>query len=324
MTATNYNDVDLGLIIFEKVRKERSHKYHLDGMVLCAVGQLCSRGNVIENLIRCRSIISRSAKAGAKMIFLPEASDYIVPASQSPSLAQSLDGSEFVKAIQSSAQENDCWVSVGVHEKSTEDPKRSYNTSLIISNQGIVQQAYRKLHLFDIDLGNSTSANESRYIIPGKKIEEPFPTPIGNVGQLICYDLRFPEVALIHRRRGADILIYPSAFTMRTGGSHWETLLRARAIETQCYVIAAAQVGTHIDKPLRQSWGHAMIIDPWGTILSQVPDVLPSLPPPSAEEDPEWSTSFALADIDSKSLELIRKSMPILNQRRNDIYSRLD
>ncbi|KAI7945656.1 hypothetical protein MJO29_012044 [Puccinia striiformis f. sp. tritici] len=291
----------------------------------------------------------------SQMIFLPEASDYIVPASQSPSLAQSLDGSEFVKAIQSSAQENDCWVSVGVHEKSTEDPKRSYNTSLIISNQGIVQQAYRKLHLFDIDLGNSTSANESKYIIPGKKIEEPFPTPIGDVGQLICYDLRFPEVALIHRRRGADILIYPvsiliirfsfvtgdsnrwdaeaeaisfpplkSAFTMRTGGSHWETLLRARAIETQCYVIAAAQVGTHIEKPLRQSWGHAMIIDPWGTILSQVPDVLPSLPPPSAEEDPEWSTSFALADIDSKSLELIRKSMPILNQRRNDIYPRFD
>ncbi|POW17547.1 hypothetical protein PSTT_00482 [Puccinia striiformis] len=361
MTATNYNDVDLGLIIFEKVRKERSHKYHLDGMVLCAVGQLCSsRGNVIENLIRCRSIISRSAKAGAKVDdLLPEASDYIVPASQSPSLAQSLDGSEFVKAIQSSAQENDCWVSVGVHEKSTEDPKRSYNTSLIISNQGIVQQAYRKLHLFDIDLGNSTSANESKYIIPGKKIEEPFPTPIGmvrdffsqknnnirvyivlthnldlslKVGQLICYDLRFPEVALIHRRRGADILIYPSAFTMRTGGSHWETLLRARAIETQLTGRSLKIVLRHCSsasrhsyrKPLRQSWGHAMIIDPWGTILSQVPDVLPSLPPPSAEEDPEWSTSFALADIDSKSLELIRKSMPILNQRRNDIYPRLD
>ncbi|KAA1092743.1 Carbon-nitrogen hydrolase [Puccinia graminis f. sp. tritici] len=293
-------------------------------MVLCAVGQLCSRGNVVENLIRCQSIISRSAKAGAKMIFLPEASDFIAPASQSPSLAQSLKDSQFVKAIQSSAQENNCWVSVGVHEKSAEDAKRCHNTSLIISSEGIVQQAYRKLHLFDIDLGNSTSANESKYIIPGDKIEKPLPTPIGHVGQLICYDLRFPEVALIHRRRGANILIYPSAFTMRTGGAHWETLLRARAIETQCYVIAAAQVGTHIDKPLRQSWGHAMIVDPWGTVLAQVPDVLPSSPPPSAEEDPEWSTSFALADVDLKSLELLRKSMPLLDQRRNDIYPRLD
>ncbi|WAQ90400.1 hypothetical protein PtA15_12A389 [Puccinia triticina] len=293
-------------------------------MVLCAVGQLCSRGNVVENLIRCQSIISRSAKAGAKIVFLPEASDYIAPASQSPSLAQPLKDSQFVQGIQASAQQNNCWVSVGVHEKSTDDPNRCHNTSLIISNDGILQQAYRKLHLFDIDLGNSTSANESKYIIPGKTIEEPVPTPIGHVGQLICYDIRFPEVALIHRRRGANILIFPSAFTMRTGGSHWETLLRARAIETQCYVIAAAQVGTHIDKPLRQSWGHAMVIDPWGTVLAQVPDLVPSLPPPSIEDNPQWSTSFALADIDLSSLEHLRKSMPILNQRRDDIYPRLE
>jgi len=111
---------------------------------------------------------------------------------------------------------------------------------------------------------------------------------------------------------------------MRTGGSHWETLLRARAIESQCYVIAAAQVGTHIEKPPRQSWGHAMIVDPWGTVIAQVPDVVPSTPPPSADHDPEWSTSFALADIDLKSLELLRRSMPILDQRRNDVYPRLD
>jgi len=149
-----------------------------------------SRGNVIENLIRCQSIISRSAKVGAKMVFLPEASDFIAPASQSPSLAQSLKDSQFVHAIQSSALENDCWVSVGVHEKSTEDPNRCHNTSLVISNDGAIHQIYRKLHLFDMDLGNNTSANESRYIIPGKAIEKPLPTPIGHVGQLICYDLR--------------------------------------------------------------------------------------------------------------------------------------
>jgi len=258
------------------------------------------------------------------MVFLPEASDFIAPASQSPSLAQSLKDSQFVHAIQSSALENDCWVSVGVHEKSTEDPNRCHNTSLVISNDGAIHQIYRKLHLFDMDLGNNTSANESRYIIPGKAIEKPLPTPIGHVGQLICYDLRFPEVAIIHRHRGANVLSYPSAFTMRTGGSHWETLLRARAIESQCYVIAAAQVGTHIEKPPRQSWGHAMIVDPWGTVIAQVPDVVPSMPPPSADHDPEWSTSFALADIDLKSLEILRRSMPILDQRRNDVYPRLD
>ncbi|PLW13970.1 hypothetical protein PCASD_21894 [Puccinia coronata f. sp. avenae] len=293
-------------------------------MVLCAVGQLCSRGNVVENLIRCQSIISRSAKAGAKMVFLPEACDYIVASSQSASLAESLKDSRFVRAIQSSASENDCWVSVGVHEKSTEEPTRCHNTSLLISNQGVIHQAYRILHLYDVDLGNNNTSNESQHIIPGKAVEKPFLTPIGHVGQLICYDLRFSEVALIHRRHGAAILSYPSAFSMRTGGAHWETLLRARAIETQCYVIAAAQVGTHIDKPSRQSWGHAMIVDPWGTVVAQVPDQVPSLPPPSAEEDAEWSTSFALADVDLKALETMRKAMPLLDQRRNDVYPRLD
>jgi predicted amidohydrolase len=92
----------------------------------------------------------------------------------------------------------------------------------------------------------------------------------------------------------------------------------------QCYVIAAAQVGTHIDKPSRQSWGHAIIVDPWGTVVAQVPDQVPSLPPPSAEEDAEWSTSFALADVDLKGLETMRKAMPLLDQRRNDVYPRLD
>lgn len=282
-----------------------------------------SRGNILDNLIRCQSIITRSAKGGAKMVLLPEASDFIARPSASSSLASSLKDSQFIKGIQTSAQENNCWVSVGVHEKSTEDTTKCYNTSLIISNQGRIEQTYRKLHLFDIDLESNTSANESKYIIPGKNIPPPFPTPIGQVGQMICYDLRFAELSLIHRQRGANVLLYPSAFTIRTGGSHWEALLRARAIETQCFVIAAAQVGTHIDEPLRQSWGHSMIIDPWGTILAQVPDSLPPLPPPSAEEDEEWGTSFAMADIDLIAVDSLRKSMPLTSQRRNDIYPKL-
>ncbi|CAH7673431.1 nitrilase [Phakopsora pachyrhizi] len=147
---------------------------------------------------------------------------------------------------------------------------------------------------------------------------------LNNVGQLICYNVRFAEPAIIHHNCGANILSYPSAFTIRTGGAHWETLLKARAIETQCYVIGAAQVGTHIEVPMMASWRHSMIVDPWGTILSRVPDDIPSIPPPSADEDEEWSTSFAIADIDLKSLENLRRSMPIFEQRQYDIYPKLD
>ncbi|MBW0488587.1 hypothetical protein O181_028302 [Austropuccinia psidii MF-1] len=288
-------------------------------MVLAAVAQLCSRADIMENLVRCQSIIRRASAQGAKMIFLPEASDFIADPSCYPSLSTTLDKSKFVQGIQSSARQYQCWVSVGVHEKNSEGSKKCFNTSLIISDQGLIEQAYRKIHLFDIDLNKDTAANESQSISPGKELLKPLSTPIGIIGQLICYDVRFPEPALIHRLRNAHVLSYPSAFTVRTGAAHWQTLLRARAIETQCYVIAAAQVGVHMDHPVRQSWGHAMIIDPWGTILAQAPD----LPPPKVENE-EWGTNISLADINLDTLNSLRLSMPVFNQRRNDIYPRLD
>ncbi|EGG07593.1 uncharacterized protein MELLADRAFT_105567 [Melampsora larici-populina 98AG31] len=248
------------------------------------------------------------------MVFLPEASDFIANSSSYKSLTKSLKESEFVNGICSTAKSNHCWVSIGVHEKS-DDPERCYNTSIIISNQGEIQQAYRKLHLFDIDLDDQTNSNESKFIKPGHELLNPISTPIGKIGQLICYDLRFPEVSLMHRERGAEILIYPSAFTPKTGLAHWETLLRARAIETQCFVIASAQSGTHLTEPkLRKSWGHSMIINPWGSILTEIP---------SKDNDDDDEVRFELIDIDLNSLNQLRKSMPIFQNRRNDIYPKL-
>jgi len=129
------------------------------------------------------------------------------------------------------------------------------------------------------------------------------------VGLLTCYDIRFPEVSQILRTRGADLLAYPSAFTVRTGAAHWEILLRSRAIETQTYVIGAAAVGQHTQT--RTSWGHAMIVDPWGTILAQCNDVF--------HEEP----TFCLANIDLNSIGEIRTRMPVDEQRRPDIYPTL-
>ena len=130
----------------------------------------------------------------------------------------------------------------------------------------------------------------------------PFSSTLGKVGLTICYDLRFPELALAQRRRGAEIITVPSAFTVPTGKAHWEILLRARAIETQCYVIAAAQVGKHNEK--RQSYGHSMIVSPWGEILAEL----------SGNENIE--SEIAIAEIDLETLGKTRTAMPLWDQRR--------
>ena len=137
---------------------------------------------------------------------------------------------------------------------------------------------------------------------PGSVITPPFPSVLGKIGLTICYDLRFPELALAQRRRGAEIITVPSAFTVPTGKTHWEILLRARAIETQCYVIAAAQVGKHNEK--RQSYGHSMIVSPWGEILAEL----------SGKENAE--PEIATAEIDLEALEKTRTAMPLWDQRR--------
>ena len=140
---------------------------------------------------------------------------------------------------------------------------------------------------------------ESRSTQPGKTIVSPFPTPLGKVGLAICYDLRFPEMALQLRRLGADILTFPSAFTTRTGAAHWEILLRSTAVQTQCYVIAAAQVGKHDAEGKRQSYGHAMVVDPWGSVVAQCSDI----PRPDREGD------FCLAEIDLDRIESLRQGI---------------
>ena len=133
------------------------------------------------------------------------------------------------------------------------------NTAIWINSSGKIEHTYQKMHTFDVNIKGGAMLMESRSTQPGNKIVPPFSTGIGKVGLAICYDLRFPEMALQLRRTGADILTYPSAFTTRTGAAHWELLLRSTAVQTQCYVIAAAQVGKHDEEGKRVSYGHAMV-----------------------------------------------------------------
>ncbi|WFD06352.1 beta-ureidopropionase [Malassezia vespertilionis] len=282
-------------------------------MVLVAVTQMTSSGVLRENLGVAVQLIAKAAAAGAKAVFLPEATDFIAPAQAVPALTRSDEHAEFVREICAAAKQHLVWVSVGIHEapRHTEDSARCFNSQLLVDPCGVLRACYRKLHLYDVDIQHGPSILESNTTVGGAELVPPVATTVGAIGQLLtCYDMRFPEAALSLRRQGAHVLTFPSAFAMRTGAAHWSLLLRARAVDTQCFVLAAAQVGPH-PGTLRTSWGHAMIVDPWGSIIAQCSDMTPYTP------------TFCVADVDLQMLETVRAEMPLWDQRRGDIYATL-
>jgi deaminated glutathione amidase len=191
------------------------------------------------------------------------------------------------------------WISGGgIHEYV--DGERVYNTHVIMNNQGEVVSSYRKVHLFDVSIPDrGIDLQESKTTKPGDSWVV-CDSPLGMLGLSTCYDMRFPEqYTHLAQNMGAQILLMPSAFTVPTGQAHWHVLLRARAIETQCYVIAAAQVGQH--NPKRQSYGHAIVINPWGDIV--------------ADAGPEDSPTVVFCDIDLTLLHNVRQRMPIQSHR---------
>lgn len=271
---------------------------------LAAVCQMTAISDREKNFQVVRDLVLEAKRRNAFIAFFPEACDYLADNKKDiVGMAESLEGNT-VKNYKQLALQEKIWLSLGgIHEVTPENPDKVFNAHLLINDEGEIVSVYRKIHLFDMD-NKETGVRlmESDYAMKGPKIESPACTPIGKVGLSICYDMRFPELALSLRNKGAQILTYPSAFTYQTGAAHWEVLLRARAIETQCYVIAAAQTGTHNKK--RVSWGHAMIIDPWGTIVAQCSE----------------GTGLAIASIDLDCLDTIRKNMPVQNHRRTDLY----
>ena len=231
-------------------------------MTLIAIGQFCARSNVKENAKICKNLILEASKNGAKVciylyfdaimfskymfqaIFLPEASDFIAQGDDYKSLSEPVNKfSTFLKPLVEAANTCNIFVSVGLHESGASND-RCFNTQVLIDNDGDILSKYRKVHLFNVlNLGpDNKSVLESRSTEHGNEFVKPTSTPFGNIGMLTCYDIRFPEASLWLRSQGSDIITYPSSFTVNTGKAHWETLLRARAIETQTYVIAAAQV----------------------------------------------------------------------------------
>ncbi|KAJ7503510.1 carbon-nitrogen hydrolase [Mycena galericulata] len=299
-------------------------------MVLVACAQMCSTDDVAHNLAISIQLARDAAAGGAKALFLPEAADYIAnDAHLGYLLAEPLATHTYTLGLQAVAKELGIFINAGIHERpsageqSSEEPgsERVYNTQVCIGPDGKIKSFYRKLHLFDIQLKDAAAPGEKppmggehRRIIPGSVIPDPVDMgDIGRVGLEICYDIRFPELHVILRRKGADVITIPSAFTVPTGRAHWYTLLRAVAITYQVYVIAATQAGAH--SPARSSWGEALVFDPWGVELGRLPSI-------DEAEDPTlpMPPQFILADVDPARVESVREQIPLAIQKREDIY----
>lgn len=272
-----------------------------------------------HNLAACQSLAKKATSAGARALFLPEAADYIAGSSEeSVSLCQPARTSPFVLGLQRTAKESSLFINVGIHEPTEPPSNRIRNTLIWIDNQGNIAHRYQKLHMFDIDLRpGGPRLKESDSSEPGKELVQPYDgiPGMGRIGSLICFDVRFPEPSLALRRLGSDIILYPSAFTVPTGKQHWEVLLRARAIETQSWVLAAAQCGRHNGK--RVSYGDTIAIDPTGKIV----DRLDRVGDADAEQEGARQPQLLTVNIDLDVNNSVRRGIPLV--RRTDVYAEL-
>ncbi len=235
-----------------------------------ALIQTCSTDDLDANLHFAEQSIGAAASRGAELIALPENFAYMRREGSAFPCVQGPDGvlQRFLARL---ASEHSVWLLGGTFPEAIEGDERVYNTSVLMNPHGDQVARYRKIHLFDVAIGDAGEDvyRESEHFASG---EEPVvaDTDFGPIGLSVCYDLRFPELYRRYADAEASVLAVPSAFTPQTGRDHWETLLRARAIENQAFVIAPAQCGRH--SPDRASYGRSMIIDPWGIVLAQAAD----------------------------------------------------
>ncbi len=269
-----------------------------------AACQMNSRQDKAANLAAALDLLDRAARAGADLAVLPEYLDYLGTDEGALAAAEPVPG-PLVEALGARARALGIWVLAGSVHARPEGPSgaRCTNASLLLDRQGRVAARYDKLHLFDIGLAGQPSYRESATVGGGDRIVT---AAIDGVlaGLSICYDLRFPELYRLQALAGARLLLVPAAFTAHTGRDHWELLLRARAVENQCFVVAAGQIGESV--PGRACFGRSMVVDPWGTVLACAPDE---------------AGVVVLADLDLERQRRIRAELPALANRRPDVYA---
>jgi predicted amidohydrolase len=267
-------------------------------MFAAAAVQLTSTSDEAANWAAARTLIERAAGYGARLVATPENTNFLGPHDEKVRRAEPLDGPT-PRRFAGLARDLGIYLLLGSFNERSEEAGRCYNTSVLFGPDGAILATYRKIHLFDVDIPGGVSFAESATCKPGESIVV-VETPLGRLGLSICYDLRFPELYRELVERGAELIAIPSAFTLATGKDHWEPLLRARAIETQAFVLAPAQVGRHDDGGLRESYGHATIVDPWGAPLAVAGD----------------GPGLALAEIDLERVRRVRQAIPLAHHRR--------
>ena len=265
---------------------------------LAAVIQLNGNSNQDGCIEDASRLVETAAQRGARLVATPEATNYLGPHDEKVRRAEPLEGA-VCRHFGSLAKKHQIHLLLGSFNESSDETSRCYNTSVLFDGTGQIVATYRKLHLFDVDVSDEVRFRESSTCKPGDDVVVA-QTPLANLGLSICYDMRFPELYRQQVLAGANVLAVPSAFTVTTGRDHWTPILRTRAIETQSWVIAPAQWGEHDDGGLRNSYGHSLIIDPWGHVVASCAD----------------GTGLAMAEIDLKKVDSVRRSMPLNEHRR--------
>ena len=265
---------------------------------LAAVCQMRSTADGAGNLRQAEELVRAAAARGATFVATPENTNYLGPHAEKVRLAETFDGPTCC-LFSALARELSVHLLLGSFNEKSSVNERCFNSSVLFGPTGVLLAVYRKIHLFDVDVPDGVAFRESATVAPGAEVVVA-ETPFGGVGLSICYDLRFGELYRALVARGASLLTIPSAFTAVTGRAHWEILVRARAIESQAFVVAPGQHGEHGDSGLRESHGHSLIVDPWGRILAEAPEGI----------------GIALAELDLAEVGRVRAAIPIAAHRR--------
>lgn len=265
-----------------------------------AAVQLTATDDVARNLARAEQWVRKAAAAGADLVALPENFAYLRDENGRSNFSTPLEG-DLVGSMRGLARELGRYLLLGSIPEAIRGSRRIHNTSVLIGPRGELLAAYRKLHLFDIAFRGGVELRESERVAPGDR-PVLVDTRLGCLGLSICYDLRFPELYRRLALDGAQVLFVPAAFTAYTGPHHWLPLLRARAIENQCWVVAPAQVGQHNAK--RRSHGETVVIDPWGKVVGRKPR----------------GQGWVQAQIDLRYEEHVRRGLPCLDHVRREFF----
>ena len=260
--------------------------------------QMDTRDNYEENMEAACRFIDEAAAKGAKLVTFPEVFNYI---GTEPREAEEIPNGPTITLMAKKAREHHIWIHCGSISEVNPNGEKKYNTTVLLNHEVEEVARYRKLHAFDITLADGTETRESDRMQIGNDIVM-VDTELGKFGLSICYDIRFPELYRYMAQNGCQVLFTPANFQMQTGKDHWEIILRTRAVENTCYVVAAGQIGKKRGTSL--SYGSSLVADPWGTVIARAKE----------------TAGVTMAEIDLDYLDKVRRDLPCLKNKRNDIY----